>query len=136
MTLFTSNYARHGKDPNAVCISIKPIWWFKGRCYYPLAPTWDIVLGHKKGEIDDKGYTTEYLKILAKLDPKKVVEDLGDGAIMLCYESPKDFCHRHIVAHWLNKELNLGVDEIFFIQQREKERKEFEAKIDYSLIEF
>src|SRR5271166_5340163 len=120
MTLYTSNYARHGKDPNGVCISIKPIWWFKGRCYYPLAPTWEIVTGVKSGKIDEKEYTKQYLKILAKLDPQKVVEDLGDGAIMLCYESPKDFCHRHIVACWLNKELGLDVQEMFFLLQKEK----------------
>lgn len=122
MTLFTSNYARHGRDPNGVCISIKPIWWFKGRCYAPLAPTWDIVMGLKKGEIDEKGYTTEYLKILDKLDPQKVVDELGDGAIMLCYESPKDFCHRHIVSFWLNKHLDIGVEEIFFLEQKAKEK--------------
>lgn len=120
--LYTSNYARHGRDPKAVCISIKPIWWFKGRCYMDLAPTWDIVMGVKSGEIDDKRYTEEYLKILAKLDPQKVVDDLGDGTIMLCYESPKDFCHRHIVAHWLNKHLGLNIQEIFFMEQRKKEQ--------------
>lgn len=123
MTLYTSNYARHGRDPKAVCISIKPIWWFKGKCYYPLAPTWDIVNGVKSGEIDEKEYTKQYLKILEKLDPQKVVDDLGDGAIMLCYESPKDFCHRHIVSYWLNKELGMDVQEMFFLQQKEKEKE-------------
>lgn len=124
MKLFTSNYARHGRDPNAVCISIKPIWWFKGRCYYALAPTWDIVTGVKNGSIDEKQYTLEYLKILDKLDPQKVVDDLGDNAIMLCYESPKDFCHRHIVAHWLNKNLGLDVQEIFFMQEAAKAKND------------
>lgn len=120
MKLYTSNYARHGKDPNAVCISIKPIWWFKGRCYYPLAPTWDIVNGVKSKQISEKEYTVRYLEILDKLDPQKVVDDLGDNAIMLCYESPSDFCHRHIVSHWLNKNLNLDVQEMFYLQQKEK----------------
>jgi len=25
-----------------------------------------------------------------------------DRIILLCYEKPADFCHRHIVADWLN----------------------------------
>lgn len=122
MKLYTSNYARHGKDPKAVCISIKPMWWFKGRCYYPLAPSWEIVEGVKSGRITEKEYTIEYLKKLETLDPQKVVDDLGDGAIMLCYESPKDFCHRHIVAHWLNKKLGLDVQEMFFIDQKKPDK--------------
>ncbi len=120
MKLYTSNYARHGRDPNGVCISIKPIWWFKGKCYYPLAPTWNIVTGVKDGTITEDEYTAEYLKILAKLDPQKVVDDLGDGAIMLCYEKPTDFCHRHIVACWLKQKLDMDVEEIYFMQQAKK----------------
>lgn len=134
--IYTSNFARHGKHPDAVSISIKPIWWFKGRQYLPLAPTWDIVTGVKSGAIDEKQYTERYLEILNKLDPQQVVDDIGDGSIMLCYESPKDFCHRHIVAEWLNNHLGLGIEEIYFKELREKQEAAKTIKPDTSLLEF
>jgi uncharacterized protein (DUF488 family) len=121
MKLYTSNYARHAKDPNAVCISVKAPYWYKGKAYYPLAPTWELVRAKKAGEIDEKEYTIRYLQLLEDrgLDPKKVAEELGDGAIMLCYESPKDFCHRQIVSWWMNKN-GISVEEVFFKEQAEK----------------
>ena len=56
-----------------------------------------------------------YKKVLCNLDPKKVLEDLsqfGDNVIILCYENSDQFCHRHLVAAWLEKELNIKVPEI------------------------
>ena len=35
-----------------------------------------------------------------------------DGTILLCYEDNLEFCHRHIVAYWLEKTLNISVPEI------------------------
>ena len=37
---------------------------------------------------------------LDKLDPHKVAAEL-EGKVLLCYEKSEDFCHRHIVAAWL-----------------------------------
>ena len=108
MKLYTSNYARNGKHMDAVAISIRAPWWYGNRRTYPaLAPTWDMVLGVKNGTMTQDEYTVEFKKILAKLDPQDVANELGDGAIMLCYESPNDFCHRHIVAEWMR---NAGID--------------------------
>ena len=27
----------------------------------------------------------------------------GKDIALICYEKPSDFCHRHLVAEWLNK---------------------------------
>lgn len=132
MKLFTSNYARHGKDPNAVCISVKPPFWYKGKTYFDLAPTWNMVNGIKKGVINEKQYTEQYLQLIEdrKLDANKVAADLGDGAIMLCYESPNDFCHRHIAAIWLQNNTTIPVYEHFYytriLQQEQVVDKLFE----------
>lgn len=107
MKLYTSNYARNGKHMNAVAISIRPPHWYKGKSYLALAPTWDIVLGVKNKTITQDEYTEAYNKILSKLNPQAVANELGDGAIMLCYESPNDFCHRHLVSEWMRK---AGID--------------------------
>lgn len=107
MKLYTSNYARNGKHMDAVAISIRAPWWYNRKQYPALAPTWDMVLGVKNGTMTTEEYTVEFNKILSKLDPQAVANELGDGAIMLCYESPNAFCHRHLVAEWMR---GAGID--------------------------
>jgi len=36
---------------------------------------------------------------------------LGEDAILLCYEGIFQFCHRRLVAKWLEEQLNITVDE-------------------------
>ncbi len=115
MELFTSYYARNGKHPSAISISAKAPFYYAGKTYPPLAPSWDLLKAYKSGTIDSDGYTAWYLKILIeerKLDPNKVIEELGDGAVMLCYEKIGDFCHRHVVADWLNITTGIKVTEL------------------------
>lgn len=113
--LYTSYYARSGTHPDAIAISAKAPPFYKGKFYSPLAPTWDLLRAYKSGQIDDRGYTEWYLRLLIqerKLTPQKVVDDLKDGTIMLCYEGPGKFCHRHIVAEWIESGTDLKVIEI------------------------
>jgi hypothetical protein len=73
----------------------------------------------------------EYLRrfnkeILASLDPHKVVADLqrlasdGRTPTLLCFEGASDvqcgvkWCHRHIVAQWLEDSLGIKVPEVDF----------------------
>jgi hypothetical protein len=46
--------------------------------------------------------------ILDQLDPLSVYEDLGPEAVLLCREPPGVFCHRCLVAAWLEE--HLGVE--------------------------
>ena len=57
-------------------------------------------------------YRVEYQKILDKLDPQKVFDDLGEDAILLCWEAPGKFYHRRLVAEWLEKHLGVTVPEL------------------------
>lgn len=104
MAIYTSNFARKGTDPNAISISRKPPSWFKGEQLLILAPTWDMVMGIKKGEIDEEEYTRQYVKILSEIDHdwNRFFNELKDPTYLLCYESPFDFCHRRILAEWLD----------------------------------
>jgi hypothetical protein len=84
-----------GKDAN-----------FEGECYPALAPKkgfweiWHKNIGKRSPKENNTYYIEEYYKqVLANLDPYEVYNDL-DGAILLCYEKEKDFCHRQIVAAW------------------------------------
>lgn len=107
-TTQTSNYARAGSLPNAVATSQGIPKWFRGRVYKRLAPSWALV--HVK---DREEYTRRYRReVLAKLDPWQVYQDLGPDAILLCWEAPGEFCHRRLVAEWLEEHLGIQVPEM------------------------
>ena len=97
MTLRTSNFRISGKNPNAVAISAGVPGWFRGRRCWTLTPPWRIVRGPRE---DAERW---WLERLAALDPHQVARELGDHAILLCWEDPGKFCHRHLVANWLRK---------------------------------
>jgi hypothetical protein len=103
----TSYFAKTKNYPKGVSIARKAPFWYKGRTYQKLAPKYWFFKKYKK-DGDEKFYEEQYYKeVLDKLDPKQVYEELGEEAILLCWEKPVSFCHRHIVAEWLNKNLNL-----------------------------
>lgn len=91
---------------------------FQGKCYPALAPkkdfwkTWHENIG-KIDEIENNKYYIEeyYKQVLAKLDPVTVFDELKHK-ILLCYEDSNTFCHRHIVAAWLELCLGIEVPEI------------------------
>jgi hypothetical protein len=66
-------------------------------------------------------YLDLYNAILAKLDPLLVVEELealGPNPTILCWEKVKDieagthYCHRHLVAKWLEDTIGMKVEEV------------------------
>jgi len=93
---------------NGISIARYNIKW-AGEKYTSLAPTFSILnwwkslsLREQKLESNIKEYENRYYnEILSKLDPFKVYKEL-DGKILLCFEKPNAFCHRHIVSKWLN----------------------------------
>lgn len=62
---------------------------------------------------DTKGYYESFMEMLNKTDPEEILEQIreiseennGADVALCCYEKVTDFCHRHIVADWLNKAL-------------------------------
>ena len=52
-------------------------------------------------KMDEATYREKYQTILDNLDPWKVYEDLGENSILICWEAPGKFCHRRLVAEWL-----------------------------------
>lgn len=82
--------------------------------YPPLAPTWEIVREYKEGKINREKYTELYLDLLVGRgkSPQEIVDELPEGAVLLCYESPKDFCHRHVAARWLMQGASVEIVEL------------------------
>ena len=109
----TSNFARSGSHPRAVAISrTQPKGW-TGRVYEPLAPSWRLLAEALSGEIDEAEYSRRYrAEVLSKLDPARVYADLGEDAVLLCWEKPGAFCHRRLVAEWFEETLGVSVPEV------------------------
>lgn len=128
MKIYTSYFANmkriKEKFPNVFFISIaaKKPDYIDIMEYKKLAPKfsfWKIW----KNNISKKGindyYIAEYQKqVLSLLNPKIVLYELekmtskSEMVVLLCYEKPKDFCHRHIVADWITKNTNTKIKEL------------------------
>ena len=83
-----------------------------------LAPTQDMLWYYKNSFISEAEYTRMYKEILDKLKSDGAlsgfVEDLKvhDKVLLLCYEGKYKFCHRHILAEYLNKHYGLNITEL------------------------
>jgi hypothetical protein len=121
-TIYTSNYARKGSDPNAYAISAGPPKWYAGKQIKEVAPSWDIVMDYKAGVMSKDEYVEAYVGLLQlrRVNPHKLIDSLPDNSYLLCYESPKDFCHRQVLSAWIEYHTNASIEE----WKNEKEQKE------------
>lgn len=95
---------------------------FEGNSYTKLAPKkefwkiWHDNIGKISEEENNKYYMEEYYKqVLSKLDANTVYGELnefGKNVVLLCFEQNNEFCHRQLVATWLERELGITVPEI------------------------
>ena len=109
INIYTSYYANINKIPEniiKISISILP----------PIAPKYNDLIEWKEHQ-DEEYYIAQYnknvLSLLNPLDVYSEIKDLSGGkdCVLLCYEKPEDFCHRHLFADWINKKLRLNVSE-------------------------
>ena len=87
--------------------------------YTALMPTWDIICkAHKLGYNEESflAYRDAYFAQLDKLNAHDVFNDLQD-CVLVCFESSMDiytgkkFCHRRMVAGWLEEKLGIIIPE-------------------------
>ena len=110
--IYTSNYARCSRFPNAYAISVGLKEWNN---HLPqlkeVAPTWEMVT--KK--LSEEEYTRQYLKLLElrKFNPYEFVNKFSNNEdhFLLCYESPNEFCHRRILAEYIYNETGIEIPE-------------------------
>lgn len=108
----TSYFSKSSKHPNAVSIAVKTPAWYTGRIYQKLAPKFWFLKKYKE-DGNKEFYTKQYYtEVLNKLDPDTVFKELGEHSVLLCWEASDKFCHRHIVAKWLSKNLNINISEL------------------------
>lgn len=109
MNLKTSDFASHGSDPNAVAISNRTPNWYKGKRYPDLAPPKGLFTSNKDIEFIINVY---YESVLIKLNPYKVIYDIGPEAVMLSSYQSGDMTHRGIVSEWIKSITGIGVLEV------------------------
>lgn len=109
-----TSYYDNSQVSNPVAISSRPPEGYTGNWYKKLAPPVNpnIVVRYKKGTITQEQYVEMYTEmVLNQLDCQAVYNEIlelyGNDATLLCYELPGEFCHRHLVSEWFNKNLKL-----------------------------
>jgi len=74
------------------------------------APDWELVLGHKRGEISHAEYTHAYREALelSAANGELPVQELHaqgieacSSLILCCYCKMIDWCHTHVLISWL-----------------------------------
>lgn len=108
--MHTSYFHKSWKEPTAVSIALKHPPHYTGREYRALAPPSFLVYDHSLEWFEYVALYQE--KVLDRLNPRKVFDELGEDAILLCWESPEKQCHRHLVAAWLEENLGVRVEEL------------------------
>lgn len=109
--IYTSYFAKLKLLPDnivPIAICAKAPDWYKGLQYKKLAPKYDFFMKWKENHDNDYYIKCFNEQVLDKLEPIKVYQELcslakSDDIVLICYEKPSDFCHRHLVADWLNK---------------------------------
>lgn len=101
-------------DPHCVSIALyPPRGWGNRRQYRALCPPPMLLQMWKKGRVRPEKYRAWYHRErLAKLVARRVFEELGEDAILLCHEPAGEFCHRRLVAEWLEEHLGIEVEEV------------------------
>ena len=79
-----------------------------------LAPSAGLLREYKNKLVDEDEYTRKYLEELRQLDKEAVkrklwqLEEQYGDIVLCCYEKKGSFCHRHILADWLD----MGIEEL------------------------
>ena len=113
--IYTSYFAKIRSLPEnvePVSIALWPPKWYSGLQYRKLAPTKEILDNWRRNK-NKENYIRAYRdRVLNHLNPDNVVRELHTltnkpDIALLCFEKPGIFCHRHLVAYWLN---NHGIE--------------------------
>lgn len=89
-----------------------------------LYPGWELVSAIQNNSITWSTYEYTFNFKLDSLDCRELYNSLPDKCILFCYENPSSNCHRHLVAEWLNSNIDgLMIKELEFDQDNCKTSK-------------
>ena len=119
--IFTGYYAKLNQYKNLglepIAISGKRPDFYEGLYYSDFAPRYWMCQRWKDKDITNEGYTEEYKKYLDTLDKEEIRKDFkeytveGNDIVLLCYEKSGEFCHRHVLADWLEENFGWKIEE-------------------------
>jgi len=121
MNIYTSYFGFFSKIPQSmipVSIARFPPKWFRGEEIKALAPEKKLLWKAKQNKICVEEYTHQYMKcVTERFDPRMLYEKLrqefsGSDIVLLCFERKGEFCHRRLLAEWLENTLGLNVPEL------------------------
>lgn len=140
MTIYTSNFHRHRTNPKSIAICRTLSTWvqdlgFEGKWRKDLAPSQSLLNRLTDEDMSDEEYAREYLKEIQQrgLTPQAILDSIPDESILLCYEAPNEFCHRRVLADWI--ELHTGVKVPEWKNKKELDDERQQNLVD-SLLEF
>lgn len=117
MKIYTSYFANRAKlakaDVMMIGIALYPPKWFTGVSNKYVAPSSDILFNSESEEDYTHRFNSE---ILDHRNPEvflSIIEKVANGkdVALCCFEKSGKFCHRHLVAKWLNEKLGLQIEE-------------------------
>ena len=119
MIIKTANFnvLKKNEIPGAVSIALMPSNFTQLKFEYKaLAPNYKLLNGLKKKQISEEKFISLYKAQLYELNAQNVYDHLklltGGSEVVLMSHSPKTkFCHRHLVADWLEEKLNIKIEE-------------------------
>ena len=91
--------------------------------YSKVAPDANTLNLYKYGAIDEHEYCKRYREETLKyLNIDEVFTDFdiykratgADVIVLVCYEIPSKFCHRHLLAQWITENSQYTVEELTF----------------------
>lgn len=122
MKVYTSNFARHGKNPRFVSIAAMPPEWYEGKECLAFAPPMALVRAYQRHHrnspvgISEAEYTEIYEALLDRmaieLELFKLEEMFGPEIILGCHCPRGEFCHRKILARRIESEMDWKVVEL------------------------
>jgi uncharacterized protein YeaO (DUF488 family) len=109
------NLLRKNKIPGAVSIAVgKPRYVKVEHQARQFAPTWSLLKKFRADRVSEAEYVAEFNAQLAGLDASKAmvaITEKVDDPVIMCHCGVQDFCHRHLVAEWLENELGIDIEE-------------------------
>lgn len=109
----TSYFAKSSLVENPISIANSAPKFFKGEVFKEFVPPWKLVNDYKEHKITEDQYTESYLKLLDGLSDDVLIK-IPHIVTFCCWEAPNKFCHRHILAKWLEEKLHLKITEVEF----------------------
>ena len=95
---------------------------FTGKTYKKLAPKYVWWKKWHDKNLSEQWYIDKYyetvLNVLNPITVKQELQNIDKDVILLCFETPEKFCHRHLVAKWLNEKTGLAVQEYILQSQQ------------------